>query len=325
MDSLEPKKLALLRIMQILHKYSDEKHPLKQEDIAAFLQRDYGVEIERKAIGRNMALLKESGMEIESGREGSFLAERDFSDAELRLLIDGILCSKYVSATHSRALIHKLMRLSNVHFRSHVKNIYSVDERSKIENDTLFYTIAVIDDAIEGDRQIAFDYNKYGADKKLHKTATHTASPYQLMLNNQRYYLMACNERHKNIGYYRVDRITNITLLGAARTSLRSLEGYEQGLDYRLLSSSLPYMYTDRPERVEFLADKAIIDQVVDWFGYDIRITPQDDTYKVTLKVSLQAMEYWAMQYLNAVEILSPPSLRTKIAQNVQNACAKYL
>ena len=94
MNSLEPKKLALLRILEILKKHSDYKHPLTQEEIANLLERDYGILIERKAISRNLSLLKEAGYDIESGRNGCYLNEREFEDSELRMLIDGVLCSK---------------------------------------------------------------------------------------------------------------------------------------------------------------------------------------------------------------------------------------
>ena len=175
MDNFEPKKLALIRILQILQRYSDAKHPLKQEDIADILQRDYGTQIERKAIGRNISLLTEAGFEIESTRDGSYLAERDFEDAELRLLIDSVLSSRHVTANHSRALVDKLCSLSNKYFRSHVKNVYSVDEWNKTDNVALFYNIEIIDEAIEKNRQVTFEFNKYGVDKKLHVTASHRA------------------------------------------------------------------------------------------------------------------------------------------------------
>ena len=171
MYSLEPKKLALLRILQILEEYSDYDHPLKQEEICERLDKEYGIVIERKAIGRNLSLLKEAGYDIESDRRGSYLAERSFDDEELRMLIDGVLSSKYIMAKHSKDLIEKLCALSNRYFRSHVKNIWSVNEWSKTDNCALFYNIEIIDTAIEQGRQIAFSYNKYGADKKLHKTS----------------------------------------------------------------------------------------------------------------------------------------------------------
>lgn len=324
MNSLEPKKLALLRILQILEQYSDIDHPLKQEDIARYLDRDFGIVIERKAIGRNILLLKDAGYDILSDRRGCYLVSREFEDSELRLLIDGVLASKHITAKHSKELIEKLCSLSNKYFRSHVKNIWSVNEWSKTDNQALFYNIEIVDAAIEQGKQIAFCYNKYGADKKLHKTSDQRVTPYQMILRNQRYYLIACNEKWKNLGHYRLDRITDIRLTDEPATPLRSLPGHESGIDYKEYATSLPYMFTDKPERVEFLADPGIIDQIVDWFGDNARIEQSGDKLKVSVKVSPMAMEYWAMQYLNFVEILSPASLRSRIAANLEAARGKY-
>ena len=323
-NSLEPKKLALLRILQILEQYSDYDHPLKQEDIANYLDKDYGIVIERKAVGRNLSLLKEAGYDIASDRRGSYLAERTFDDSELRMLIDGVLASRHITAKHSKELIERLCSLSNKYFRSHVKNIWSVNEWSKTDNQALFYNIEIIDTAIEKKKQIAFCYNKYGADKKLHKTSGQRATPYQMILRNQRYYLIACNEKWKNLGHYRLDRITDIRLTDEPATPLRSLPGHENGIDYREYATSLPYMFTDKPESVEFLADPNIVDQIVDWFGDNARVQTYGDKLKVYVKASPMAMEYWAMQYLNFVEILSPASLRSRIAANLEKARGKY-
>lgn len=157
-ESLEPKKLALLRILQILEQYTCPDHPLTQDDIAARLAGDYGIELERKAIGRNLSLLKEAGYDIESDRRGSYLASREFDDSELRMLIDGVLASKYITARHSKELIEKLCALSDRHFRAHVKNIWSVNEWSKTDNCAVFYNIEVADGAGEMETDCR-DYN----------------------------------------------------------------------------------------------------------------------------------------------------------------------
>ena len=326
MDSLEPKKLALIRILQIFKKYSDYDHPLLREDIAEHLENDYGIILERKAISRNIGLLKEAGYEIEETKAGSYLEEREFEDSELRMLIDGVLSSKYITAKHSKDLIEKLCAMSNKYFRSHVKNIYSVNDWSKTDNQALFYNIELIDDAIERRLQIKFDYNKYGTDKKLHKSSTNRVTPYQLILHNQRYYLMSYNEHFENLTYYRVDHITKMTIEeDKAATPITNLKGFESGINYKVLASSLPYMYTDMVENVEFIAYKGITDQIVDWFGTDIRITALDENHiSVSLKASPNAMEHWAMQYINHVEITKPAELREKIKENLKAAEEKY-
>lgn len=325
MDSLEPKKLALIRILQIFQQYSDFDHPLKQENIADILERDYGIVIERKAIGRNISLLKEAGIPIESKRNGSYLEERDFEDSELKLLIDSVLSSKHISAKHSKDLIEKLSRLSNKYFKSHIKNVHSVNDWSKTENLALFYNIEIIDEAIESSKQIKYTYNKYGIDKKLHRTSSHAVSPYSLILHNQKYYLMGYHHGWGKVIFHRLDKITGMGITEKNITPIKSVEGYKNGIDYKELSSALPYMYTDKRERIEFLADKAVIDQIIDWFGFDILITESDESkVKVSLKASPNAMFHWAMQYIEFVEITAPDHLRERIKSTLENAKNKY-
>lgn len=260
MAELEPKKLALIRILQIFEKYSDFDHPLKQEDIANYLEEEYGIVIERKAIGRNISLLKEAGYDIEQTRAGSFLEARDFEDSELRMLIDGVLSSSHIAPKYSKDLIERLCGLSNVYFKSHIKNIYSVNDWNKTDNIALFYNIDMIDLAIEKGVQIAFDYNKFDVDKKLHKSASHKASPYQLILHNQRYYLMALNERWHNMGFYRLDRISNMTLVeDRPLTNIRTVEGYENGIDYKELLQGFRICLPINLNRLSLLQTKELL------------------------------------------------------------------
>ena len=327
MESFEPKKLALIRIWQILHKYSDYDHPLTQDDIAEHLSNDYGIVIERKAISRNISLLKEAGCDIESRRAGTYISTREFEDSELKLLIDGVLQSKYITARHSADLINKLSGLSNKYFRSHIKNVYSVNEWSKIDNPAVFYNIEVIDSAIEDGKQIQYDYNKFDEEGSLQKSSFQRLSPYQLVLHNQRYYIMGYSDYWKHMVFHRIDHITNIRIYDKPATPLSTVPGYENGIDFKHISSAMPYMYTDRPERIEFIADKAITDHIYDWFGKDVSVTkiPEDEKkIKVSLFASPFAMEHWAMQYLNYVEVISPQHLRDKIRDALSAGITKY-
>ena len=242
------------------------------------------------------------------------------------MLIDGVLSSKHITVKHSKDLIDRLCALSNKYFKSSVKHIYSVNDWSKTDNQALFYNIELIDSAIEEGFQLHYDYNKYGADKKLHKTSHQYVSPYQMILHNQRYYLMAYSEYWGNMVFHRLDHITNMTITDKKITPLKNVKGYENGINYKDLASNMPYMYTDPQERIDFIADVGIIDQIVDWFGTDARITKTDDENKVSvsIKASLNAMEHWAMQYINYVEIVSPELLRTRVKEALENGLKKY-
>ena len=327
MASLEPKKLALLRIWQILQKHSDYDHPMTHEDIIKHLESDYGIEMERKAVGKNIADLRDAGIDIGSRRAGSYIDSRKFEDSELKLLIDSVLQSKHITAKHSKDLIEKLCGLSNKYFRSHVKNVYSVNEWDKTENQALFYNIDIVDEAIATGKQVQYDYNKYGVDGKLHRSSVQRVSPYQLILHNQRYYLMGNSEHWGSMTFQRMDRISNMKICDRPATPITSVPGYENGIDFKRLSTAMPYMYSDTPERIEFIADERIVDQIVDWFGKDIRMSRLSDNgnrVRVEIIASPNAMEHWALQYLNYVEVTKPESLRERIKTALEKAIGVY-
>lgn len=317
-------KIIILYILKILSAHSDENHYLTQKEIIEYLKTEYNVTVERKAVSRNLAALEELDFGVCTTRSGSFLQERLFDDSELRLLIDGILSSRYINEHHSKDLIQKLSGLSSKYFKKRIKHIYAIKDFSKTENQELFLNIEMIDDAMDNDRQIKCTYHKYGIDKNMHKSSELILSPYQFILHNQRYYLMAYNMKWKHMGYYRMDHIKNIEVLSSLRQEIHGIPGYENGIDYKDLSSYRPYMFSGKPIEVSFLTEEWIIDQVIDWFGKDIQIQKQEDRILITLKTSPEAMEYWAMQYANFIEVSTPKTLRNKIRDNLKNALEKY-
>jgi predicted DNA-binding transcriptional regulator YafY len=322
----EAKKLALLRILEILRRDTDEAHPLTHNQIADLLLKEYGIEIERKAVGRNISLLLEADYDIVTTKQGVYLNERKYEPSEIRLLIDGVLSSQHIGLKHSRDLIEKLADEENKYFKKNIKHIHAVADFEKTENASVFYNIDTIHEAIELGKMVEYDYNKYGPDKKLHKTSFQRISPYQLILHNQRYYLMGYSSYWGHITYHRLDRITNIIVSPRDAVPIREVEGFESGINYKNLTTAMPYMFSDTPETVELLAVEWIIDQVIDWFGKDIKIEKSDKEglYKITLKSSPTAMLFWAMQYTAECEVVQPISLRERIKETIHKAKEKY-
>lgn len=126
------------------------------------------------------------------------------------------------------------------------------------------------------------------------------------------------------MAFYRVDHITNMAVTEDKITPLTNIEGYENGINYSELATALPYMFTDKLEQIVFYAAEGIVDQIVDWFGQNAKIERENDQLKVTVKASPTAMEFWAMQYLNYVEIVTPVKLRDRIRENLKNGLEKY-
>ena len=185
MAAAQPKKMLIMHILEILKKYTDEDHRLSQKEIGEILKNEYDMAVDRKSIKRNLMDLIDLGFEIEYSEsvrmvrdkatskleESCFLSDfylvRDFTDSELRLLIDSLLFSKHIPYSQCKELIGKLEGLSNRYFRARVGHIRTMPDLS-LHSQQLFYTIEVLDEAIGKGRQVSFTYNSYGTDKKLH-------------------------------------------------------------------------------------------------------------------------------------------------------------
>ncbi len=342
-----PKKMLILNILDILRKYSDENHRLSAKDIGERLEREYSQKVDRKAIKRNLMNLIDFGYEIEfsesirinkSGEEEIITSDwylvRDFTDAELRLLIDSLLFSKHIPYNQCKELIEKLEGLSNTYFKAKVKHIRTMPEKLS-ENKALFYTIEILDDAIEKKKRVQFHYiSDYGIDKKplLHKNqdgkvTTYKVNPYQMAATNGRYYLICTHKYYPEaVSNYRIDRIVDIKLLDDEPiTPVKEVPALKNGFDLPKHMAENIYMFGGESVWVKFRAKRYIVKDILDWFGYDARFTGEDDeNVIVDVKVSEQAMLYWSLQYGEHIEVLSPESLRDRVGKAAKSIAEKY-
>lgn len=232
--SFEPKKSALLRMLQIFGEYSDEAHPLKHSDIIRLLNEKYDIDIERKAVGRNMTLLKEAGVNIVSSRKGSYLEGQTFEKNEIRMLIDAVLITHCINAENSENIISKLIEMGGKQFQDHFMHIYAVDFWKKSNHNLVVNNVEKIDDALNKAVKISFEY---GNEKKLKQV-----SPYKMILDAQQYYLMCYDDSAKKISYFNLEQIDNINLLAQPVVLLNSIKGYENGVNFKNLAQEKPYL-----------------------------------------------------------------------------------
>ena len=187
------KKLLLLNILDILQKYTDGEHKLKQSEIEDKLRNEYFMDVDRKSVKRNLMDLREFGyrvefeekkrmiesknpktgekQQVESIMYTDFHLKRDFDDSELRLLIDSVLYSNYIPTKYGKDLIEKLLGLSSVYFKEKMRHVDTAPEK-RVINPQFFYTVDVLNDAISKGCKVAFSYCEYGTDKKLHEKST---------------------------------------------------------------------------------------------------------------------------------------------------------
>ncbi|MBO4676872.1 MAG: WYL domain-containing protein [Oscillospiraceae bacterium] len=342
------KKLIIMNILDILRRYSDEDHRLSQKDIVEILRNEYDMSVERKSVRRNIINLMECGYEIEYSESirmvpnkktgepeesyiwSDFYLVREFTDSELRLLIDGLLFSKHIPYSQCRELVEKLEGLSNIYFKSRVRHIRTMPDTLP-PNKQLFYTIGILDEAISRKKQISFHYGSYGLDKKLHPRDSegavkeYTVNPYQIAAANGRYYLIGNTEPHDNVSHYRLDRIMDIRLLDHAARPAKTVRGLEHGLDLPKHMAEHLYMFPGESGPVAFRMKKHILNDVIDWFGTDVTFSDEsDDEVTARVEVNLKAMKLWAIQYGPYVTVLTPQSLAEEVKQGLEEALEGY-
>lgn len=326
MVSENPKKMLNIYILEILKKYSDVDHRLKQQDIIDYIRSDYGLECERKAIKRNIVSLIEFGYDIEY-KNGWYLASREFEDSELHLLIDSVLFSKSIPTKQAQDLINKLIKLASKTFVKKVKHISNLPEMMYCDNKQLFYTIDILDEAMDTHRKVSFTYNDYHTDKKLHprRQREYVINPYQIAATNGRYYLIANYDSHDDISHYRIDHITDIKILEDKIKPQKNVQGLKNGLNLPQHMAEHIYMFNGESIKVKMQIDKVIINDIIDWFGSKVTFSSEtENTCNVSLKINENAIFFWAMQYGQHVKILEPAPLIDKIKKAAKDITKKY-
>lgn len=341
--TIPPKKMIIINILDILKRYTDENHKLSQKQIADILKNEYNTVVERKTIKRNIMNLIEFGYEIEytetvryiKNKEGikeensiysDFYLAREFTDSELRLLIDSLLFNRYLPAKQCKEMIKKIENLSSEYFKSRVKHIQNLPDNMP-RNNQVFFTLEVLDEAISKGRKVEFTYNEYGTDKKLHprKSEPYVINPYQMVAVNDKYYLICNVDKYDNLANFRVDRITDIKISKDKVKSKKLVKGLENGLNLPKHMAEHIYMFGGGSIRVMFRTKKYLLSELFDWFGKDIVFSDEtEDEVTCSVFVNEQAMRKWALQYALHVKVISPQGLVDGIKEDLEKARELY-
>ncbi|MBR5328827.1 MAG: WYL domain-containing protein [Firmicutes bacterium] len=320
-----PKKLSILFILEILRKETNAEHRITQQEIIRLLKRDYNMEAERKSIARNINDLIDAGYDIIYD-EGYYLDTREFEYSELRLLIDSVLFSKNIPAKQCKTLLKKVTGLTDRHFNARVKHIATMPT-SPSDNQQIFFTIDVLDEAISQGKKVSFWYTEYHTDKKLHRKRSnrYVVSPYQIAATNGRYYLICCTDKHDNVAHYRLDHMEGAEICEEKARPIAEVKGLEHGLDLPKHMAEHIYMFSGESKRVVFRAKLSAVDQIIDWFGTEVSFSNETDTtVDVSVRVNESAMYCWLLQYGMSCEVLFPASLREKVKNTVNEMAKKY-
>ena len=308
MPKSDNQKAKILYIMDYLEKNAHEHNPVNAAELITMLDRDHRISCDRKTIYSDIAALQEFGLDVVSipGRGGGYYlaSPRTFQLPELKLLIDAVLSSRYLTEKKSKELIEKLCAQCNAHDAALMKRNVLVSGRVKSMNETILISVDTIQDAITQNKAIKFRYFDWDLQgQRRYREKEYLASPYGLCQDHENCYLLAYSDRH-GITSYRVDRMTHIELTDQKRTPCPELTG--KALHEH--ANRLFQMYSGDQTDVKMRFHRDLVNVVIDRFGKDTMLIPDgDDWFNFTAKVAVSPMFLsWVIGFGSKAKILYP-------------------
>ena len=309
MSRLENQKMKLYFLGKILMENTDEAHGITMSQILNLLEKNE-ISADRKSIYRDIQALEELGIFVEKEKVGKNfyykVVEKQFEIAELKLLVDSVSASRFITEKKSRELIGKLERLVSKYEAKELQRSIVVAGRNKTQNESIYYNVDAIHLAMNENHQISFEYLQWNLDKELvpRKDKPYVVSPWSLLWDQENYYLLAFDEEDGIMKNYRVDKMRRISSLEEKRLGLEEF----QKLDMSSYAEKVFGMFYGREETVTILAKKYLIGVVLDRFGTDIPVRKEDEEwirFRVTVAISGQFFG-WLLSFGKDMKLISP-------------------
>ena len=322
------RKLKLLYLLRILYEKTDEAHHLTMEEILESLAA-YGIDAERKSIYSDMEMLSLAGFDIIKEKHDRnvyyYIGSRQFELAELKLLVDSVQSSRFITTKKSNELIKKIESLASHYEASDLQRQVYVADRVKTENESILYNVDYIHKAIAEGRKISFQYFNWDADKKKvlrRDGAVYKMSPWALLWNNENYYLISYDSDEEKIRHFRVDKMLNITIDEEPREGKSIFKNFNMG-NY---SRSVFGMFGGTVESVKLLCDNDMAGVIVDRFGREIpMIRTDDDHFTANVNVAVSGQFFgWVMALGGSVRIISPDHVIEKMREALKKVSSQY-
>lgn len=325
--AINRQKLKLLYLMRMLEEETDAERGLTMAQIIGKLEA-LGISAERKSIYRDIEALREFGVDVRTYQRAPVeyaVEHRDFAFPELLLLVDAVQSSRFLTQRKSDALVDGVKRLASTRQRALLDKRVHVEGRIKMQNESVFYSVDRIQEAIARKRKISFLYFKYDAAKRKkpqHDGERYRETPVQLVYSDGYYYLVAFNEKHDGFATYRVDRMDRIMVMDEPALKNERIATFDAG---ELESRSFG-MYRGEPVSATLLVDEAAMGAVIDRFGKDVDSAPVDDGGARVHAVVMKSPAFfgWLAQFGDRIRIEKPIWLAHEYRDYLMDIAASY-
>ncbi len=321
-------KLRMLYIMKILLEKSDERHTLSAADINSMLQA-YGMSADRKTVYSDIETLREFQIDIvqvKGTNVGYYIGRREFELPELKLLVDAVQSSKFISRKKSEELIKKLESLTNEYDARLLQRHVFIYNRPKTGNETIYYNVDQIHTAILGNKQITYQYAEWTVQKKLvpkRNGAVYTVSPWSLTWDDQNYYLIAYDDAADVIKHYRVDKMQQVQIIENTRAGKERFQNF----DLAEFAKKTFGMYGGHDAEVTLVCKNELAGVILDRFGKGTMLIPQDEEhFRVHILVSVSRQFFgWTAGIGKEMKIAGPESVKEEYKKYLQEILEGYL
>lgn len=325
MAKRENQKKKLIRLLEILIRETDAEHGLSMTEIISRLE-EYGIAAERKSVYDDFMTLEELGFSVGhiAARPPKYtLDTKIFELAELKLLVDAVESSRFITARKSREIIEKLSHFASAYEARQLSRQVYVEDRVKTQNSSAIYTVDAIHTAINEGKKLSFRYFDYDAEKakKFRRGgAPYKTTPCALIWDDGKYYLVAYDDKEKIIKNFRVDKMQDASVLDESGESNALLDNFNPA-DY---SRKIFGMYGGREELVTLECREKLAGVVIDRFGTDPVLIKTDFGFKFSTRVMVSPTFFsWVLGFGDDMRIISPESVKDELVENLRKI-AKY-
>ncbi len=316
-------KLRPLYLAKILYEQTDENNFLTTMQLIQILEEKYGIKSHRQTIKAEIELLRQFGLEIEevkSTQNRYNLFGRRFDAPELKLLIDAVESSKFITAGKSKELVEKLSSLASDHVAASLKRNVSCEGRIKPGNERIYLIIDAINEAINTNKQISFQYFQYNVrkEKKIKRNGEpYVITPLHLVWNGDCYYMVGVYEYKQRLGSFRVDRIAMCPVILKEEGTPAP-----EGFDIDNYINTTFHMFNSEHEEVELICDNEVMDSIIDRFGEDVTTYANDMTsFRAVVNIAVSHIFYsWVFGFGGKVKIKGPEKVKEKYAEMLREA-----